>query len=134
MLGPGRTETPYQRTRTVGSLLCAEVLFEEGGKYRSANQIGQNSCGVIHQQVGWHKVPKADSVNETDICMVPTQANQSISPTPAREGEPNCGFLSRHLRDRTDWMLNGKIFKAINQYWGPLEVDLFATRFSAQLS
>ena len=104
VLGPGRTETPYQLTRTVGSLLCAEVLFEEGGKYRSANQIGQYSCGVIHQQVGWHKVPKADSVNETDICMVPTQANQSIGPTPAREGEPNCGFFVQapERQDRLD--------------------------------
>lgn len=42
-------------------------------------------------------------------------------------------FLSRHLRDRTDWILNGDIFRAINQRWGPLEVDLFATRFSTQL-
>ena len=42
-------------------------------------------------------------------------------------------FLSRHLRDRTDWILNAKIFTAINRIWGPLQVDLFATRFSAQL-
>ena len=89
MLEPGRTGTPYQRTRTVGSLLCAEVLFEEGGKYGSVNQIGQYSRGVIHQQVGWHKVSKVDSTNETDICMVLTQANQGIGSTHPREREPN---------------------------------------------
>lgn len=42
-------------------------------------------------------------------------------------------FLSRHLRDRTDWVLSANIFRAINLTWGPLQVDLFATRFSAQL-
>jgi len=42
-------------------------------------------------------------------------------------------FLSRHLRDRTDWILNNDIFRAIKQTWGPLQVDLFATRFSTQL-
>ena len=42
-------------------------------------------------------------------------------------------FLSRHLRDRTDWVLNANIFRAINLTWGPLQVDLFATQFSAQL-
>ena len=41
-------------------------------------------------------------------------------------------FLSRHLSDRTDWILNN-IFRAINQTWGPLQVDLFATCVSTQL-
>ena len=42
-------------------------------------------------------------------------------------------FVSRHLRDRTDWILNPALFNLINQMWGPLQVDLFATRFSRQL-
>ena len=42
-------------------------------------------------------------------------------------------FLSRHLRDRSDWVLNTSIFKAINRVWGPLEVDLFASRLSTRL-
>lgn len=42
-------------------------------------------------------------------------------------------FLSRHLRDRTDWILNPDIFDKINRHWGPLQIDLFASRFSAQL-
>ena len=41
-------------------------------------------------------------------------------------------FLSRHLSDRTNWILNN-IFRAINQTWGPLQVDLFATCVSTQL-
>ena len=45
----------------------------------------------------------------------------------------NADFMSRHLRDRTDWILNPALFNLINQMWGPLQVDLFATRFSRQL-
>ena len=42
-------------------------------------------------------------------------------------------FLSRHLRDRIDWILYPDLFAKINSRWGPLEIDLFASRFSAQL-
>ena len=42
-------------------------------------------------------------------------------------------FLSRFLRDRTDWVLNREVFRALNKLWGPFQVDLFATRFSAQV-
>ena len=42
-------------------------------------------------------------------------------------------FLSRHLQDRTDWILHPDLFAKINSRWGPLEIDLFTSRFSAQL-
>ncbi len=37
------------------------------------------------------------------------------------------------MKDRTDWMLCPQVFHQINQRVGPLEVDLFATRLTAQL-
>ena len=37
------------------------------------------------------------------------------------------------MRDRSDWMLNPRIFKKIQQKWGPLEVDMFASRLTTQL-
>jgi len=40
---------------------------------------------------------------------------------------------SRSMKDRTDWKLHPKLFQEINQKWGPLEVDLFASRLTAQL-
>ena len=42
-------------------------------------------------------------------------------------------YLSRHLMDRTDWVLDPNIFSCLNDQLGPLDVDLFATRFSNQL-
>ena len=41
---------------------------------------------------------------------------------------------SRTLLDHNDWHLSPVVFYRINQTWGPLELDLFASRLSAQLS
>ena len=41
-------------------------------------------------------------------------------------------FLSRHLRNRSDWILNQELFFMINSTLGPLDIDLFATRFSTR--
>ena len=42
-------------------------------------------------------------------------------------------FMSRHLTDRTDWILNPWIFNILNIWWGPFTTDLFATWLSTQL-
>jgi len=39
---------------------------------------------------------------------------------------------SRQMLDRTDWNLNPMIFQSINHLYGPLDVDLFASRLSTQ--
>ena len=36
--------------------------------------------------------------------------------------------VSRHMKDRSDWKLNPKVFDQINKQWGPFEIDLFASR------
>ena len=39
---------------------------------------------------------------------------------------------SREMLDRTDWKLNHVIFQEINSCYGPLDMDLFASRLSTQ--
>ena len=41
---------------------------------------------------------------------------------------------SRVMKDRTDWMLCPRVFSRICQLTGPLQVDLFASRLTNQLS
>lgn len=41
---------------------------------------------------------------------------------------------SRVLRDRSDWMLNPEIFSRIQLVLGPVDIDLFATRLTSQLT
>ena len=36
------------------------------------------------------------------------------------------------MLDRTDWKLNPVIFQEINNLYGPLDIDLFASRLSTQ--
>ena len=40
---------------------------------------------------------------------------------------------SRVMKDIADWMLNPAVIREIQKQFGPLEVDLFASRLSAQL-
>lgn len=40
---------------------------------------------------------------------------------------------SRVMKDRSDWSLNPGIFQGIQERWGPLEVDMFASRLTTQL-
>ncbi|XP_078506413.1 complement C3-like [Lissotriton helveticus] len=40
---------------------------------------------------------------------------------------------SRFLIDFSDWKLNPSVFRTLNQIWGPLDVDLFASRLTSQL-
>ena len=40
---------------------------------------------------------------------------------------------SRVMQDRSDWMLNPQIFQAIQAQLGPVDLDLFASRLTAQL-
>ena len=40
---------------------------------------------------------------------------------------------SRSLKDRSDWMLCPQVFARINQIFGPMDVDLFASRLTHQL-
>ena len=49
-------------------------------------------------------------------------------------GELNCiaDWESRHMKDRSDWKLDRQTFVRINRRYGPLEVDLFASRLTKQ--
>ena len=40
---------------------------------------------------------------------------------------------SRVFNDRTEWMLNPEGFQKLFQFWGPFEIDLFASRLNKQI-
>jgi len=42
-------------------------------------------------------------------------------------------YESRKINDRTEWMLDPRVFTKINHRWGPLTIDLFASRTNSQL-
>ena len=40
---------------------------------------------------------------------------------------------SRVMKDWSDWMLDPQVFQQIQERWGPLEVDMFASRLTTKL-
>lgn len=40
--------------------------------------------------------------------------------------------IAHRVLDRTDWKSNPMIFQEINNHYGPLDMDLFASRLSTQ--
>uniref|UniRef100_A0A1X7VHA5 Uncharacterized protein n=1 Tax=Amphimedon queenslandica TaxID=400682 RepID=A0A1X7VHA5_AMPQE len=65
--------------------------------------------------------------------VVPKEGHTSDSTTSTRERECN-SRLSRVMKDRSDWTLNPVIFHRIQKHFPCLEINLFATRLSHQLS
>ena len=43
-------------------------------------------------------------------------------------------YESRKVNDRTEWMLDPEVFMDINKLWGPLTIDLFASRTNCQIT
>ena len=48
-------------------------------------------------------------------------------------GKANLNCPDMYLKDRTNWTLTRNVFRTVIWHWGPLELDLFATRISTQL-
>ena len=129
LLGSREESFPHQCFGDAGSLLCPKGIHEGSGGSVNLDFVGQLECCCPHKQDGWHKIPGFDCSNK-EIWTWCLERKLQLS---ARHipGKLNltADFLSRFLRDRTDWILNLDIFTALNKHWGPLQVDLFASRF-----
>ena len=128
--GVGHRRRPYS-TSDASCSLWDQVLCE--GRSQGKNhprQVRQYNSGVLSESQGGYKVSNMDRDGLPGVGMVPSKEHNQCLP-----GLENvrADFLSRYLTDRTDWHLNPTIFQAIDRLWGPLEVDLFATRLTAQL-
>ena len=66
--------------------------------------------------------------SETLVYLTKEMFQEQDTAASARITNITADFLSRHFRDRTDWILNTDIFKALNLRWGPIQVDMFVTR------
>ena len=128
-----RGETvPYQLPGSVGSLPCSEMLCQRQEEHYCATQNGQHHSSHICEQAGWNSVPQTKHHSQGTMALVHEQRHYSGCWLP---GVLNtiADQESRVMWDRSDWMLNPRIFKKIQRKWGPLEVDMFASRLTTQL-
>ena len=125
----------HQLPGSPSSSSCTEMLCQ-GQKNHHCSTHDQNgehhSCGIC-EQIGGTVSPKLNTIvrelwlwcMNRDITLV-AEYLPGILNTIADEE-------SRVMRDRSDWMLNPMVFHKIQQKWGPLEVDMFASRLTTQL-
>ena len=123
----------YQLPRSIGSLSCSEMLCQRQEEHHCATQNGQHHSSCICEQAGWNSVHQTEHhcqklwfwCMNRDITLVAEHLPGVLNTIADQE--------SRVMRDRSDWMLNPRIFSKIQQKWGPLEVDMFASRLTTQL-
>ena len=126
MLEHGRGGAAHQRSGTPGSTVRGESLCPGPLQYPHSSTHGQHDYSCPCQP------PRRDKVTDPSPDCDRALADRGI----ARHllGLENIAdFMSRHLVDRLDWMLNPRLFQIPNQQLGLFEVDLFATRLTRQL-
>ena len=113
---------------SLGGFPGSQVLCQIYKKSDYLVEDRQHDNGSIHQQPGRDSVPLNEQNCKESVAMVSSEAEHlpGMYNTIADEE-------SRVIKDRSDWMLNTKVFQAIQRQMGPLSVDLFASRPTTQL-
>ena len=94
---------------------------------------GQHNGNCVHQPQRGDNLARAQLLGQGPVAVVSRERHIPHCPAPSRHPEYNCGRESRVMKDRSDWKLCPAVFQEICHRFGPLEVDLFASRLSAQL-
>ena len=108
-------------------------ILERQVRSLGATAVGQHHCSGLQQQSGGTVSPQLTSLARS-LWLWALQRDISLT----AQHIPGVSNLvadteSRTMRDRTDWKLSLAIFNRINQIFGPLQVDLFASRLTYQL-
>ena len=133
LMVPTGANNAYQLLGTPGYGIGNEDLFEGSSWSLSVTAAGQFHCSSIHQQSWGDCVINSDLSGEISVAV---GLERDIVLTAQHiPGVSNkvADSESRHQKDQTDWMLAHEVFQKINQIFGPLEVDLFASQLTHQL-
>ena len=126
-------EEPHQLPRAHGSNFCHSNICQEQDRHISSPQNRQHNSGCLHQQTWWNCFKGAYSPGKKPVDVV--SGKEHTNQTQQLPGVLNqiANYKSRTMIDCTDLQLNPAIFRQVNQLFNPLEVDLFASRFTTQL-
>lgn len=124
---PGRVSLARKLPGTFSWGICCEDLCERQSTNVSSVINEQHLSCPLRQQDGRHKIPSSGPLGNRSVGVV------SAAQYSHRVLNIQANRESRVLLDHHDWKLDPSIFTQLNQVWGPIEVDLFATRLSTQL-
>ena len=133
LLVASRVQMPYQLPRVDSSPLRSKGLCKAPDTLSRPSEDRQQDGCCLHQPNGRHEIAGSSGDCAGAMAVVPGSADYTSGSVPSWMRQHLSRLLSQHLRDRMDWILNPALFNRLLEIWGPMEVDLFATRCSAQL-
>lgn len=92
----------------------------------------QTSVAYLNK-MGGHIFMHSRFLDLSNMAVVSQQRHNHSRITSTRVSKCKADEESRSLGDSSDWKLKPEIFQQRNLLWGPLEIDLFASRLTNQL-
>lgn len=125
-----RADHAYQLLGASGSHSGIEGILE-GRHFRAfgASIAGQSHSSSLYQQHGRHGVSSVNRGGKGIVDVISGQQHFSVCSGSIRY---HSGYRIQTLPDYSHWMLYPWIFLEIDSAFGPLEVDLFASRVTYQ--
>ena len=124
-----REDMAHKLPGASGSYTSAENVCKKQNESVSSAQAGQLFGSGLYKQSGRNNLKETCLLDSRSMDVVPGKEYTHPSSTPARH---TADRESRSMRDRSDWKLDSQTFAKINRLYGPLEVDLFASRLTYQ--
>ena len=128
-----REEAAHKLLGTPGSNASLANIRQEFDRSVDPLAIGQYDSRCLHEQLRRDGVNGLNLLNKKPMDVVLGTQHTIRGPTSSWVLKQDIADESCTLRDCSDWMLNQQVFYKINQVFGPLEVDLFASRLTTQL-
>ena len=119
----------YQMPRAAGSNLGTEVFCKTQDKNICFVETRQHHSSGVYKQSGGHGVQRAGSSDKGLVGVVPGE--EYSLPGRYSEWDSRCGVSDNDRPHRLETE-SSHIFRRIDSLMGPLEVDLFASRLTAQ--
>uniref|UniRef100_A0A1X7URQ5 Uncharacterized protein n=1 Tax=Amphimedon queenslandica TaxID=400682 RepID=A0A1X7URQ5_AMPQE len=130
---PGGRAISYQLSGVTGNIPCNPDLCRREQGTHSPDTDGQQVSNVLCQQErGTHSASLNQLAKRLWLWCIDRKISLVAEHIPGLQNQA-ADEESKKQPDRWDWKLNPMIFNRINQIWGPLTLDLFATRNTTQL-
>ena len=125
--------TSYQLPGASGSHPSRSDLCKGEIRHYNPLEIRQYHCSRLHQQNGGNSITYAISSNQGSMVMV--HGRNILLQAQHLPGALNsiADRESRTWSDRSEWKLSPALFQRSNMHLGPLSMDQFVSRLSAQL-
>ena len=129
----GGTEDAYQCSRTPSSFSGNQDLFQGEGLSKYSDPDRQYDCQGIHKPLRGHHSQTLNSIaTQLWKWCLDHQVHLTAEYLPGVKNKI-AYEESRVIKDLWNWMIHPQVFDQINTRWGPLEVDMFASRLTHQV-